>query len=813
MSILKASEYLKGMKYSIVTKNNYDTLAGKLMFNTASTDILVATEDVTITPSWDDNFTREINQRNNSFGYRFGSTNHRYNMAVSNVAVQMASTTIQFRNLTTPITSGAYVKLTFSGTTYKIPRGNNFSYNDVTDTYVNAKQLSNFIKNHNRREDSSWSSNNSSSVDYSEMKLNMFAWVKKAIKSSLSSEQWVDPEGDEYANHKPEASDILTTWAGGVAGSTWGLASYRFATNCSKHYTSGGGYVASFDGDWYYNGEAVRFPATYPNPLATNTTDYDDGMIALAMKNPLIQSVAYKENYEYITTSIRKIDDYNFDVIITYPKKYQYVAASRYMQRNWLGIVTMVDLDSYAFEDFITNMHVELYGTVLDENSEDFSNSLNVVGGIVDPSNKNILNLSNNELLTKGATWSGRSWKDTVVEYILERYRKGLSIIELDVPAEFAIENDIKINSAFQIKLLDNTLAERGYRIATYEVKNITKVYNNSQFTWNLKLLENKDLSITNIDGAKMIYFTEYHSNKSGFYKHFAWENVSQDAIAMVDTSNENSLPYNVAQKGIGIKLPQVASDNFVTDIGTVILEDLVDKDLKLITIAVVVKVPFYARGSWWNTSGTSKIKLGYFLRTYETAAAPVYAADADHYEASVLVSDPDNTLNDYCEYHTMVFKVSKEDYLQGVVPFFYSDENTDTYLNMTTMQMQWYVIDSGNVTAKEAYDYLKDNNILDDYFREDYELPTTREITVTEAEETEDGGVYYYEVDLTEVIDTDEYIVDALSKTPSSLSVYEIYNDIDDKRIIFENATQVSSLSVQLLILKNPSQEGETNV
>lgn len=797
MSILKASEYLKGLKYNLMAKNNYDTLSGKVMINRDSSDTLISTDTITITPSWDSDFTRQAYQKN----YSMGNRNNWYDLAHSNVAVRMATQTIQFHNLTTPIVANPYVKLTFAGTTYKIDRGNNFTLEDIHPIYKDAAQVSNFIRTHADVETDTWTGN-SDSVDYDSNKLNMFAWVKRAVLSNARDMTTLALDGtDEYENNKPAVADILTTWAGGVNG----MEGCRCCQNCPSNESPFSS--LRMGGSWYYNDVEIRFPNTYPNPIKDMDTN---APLTTPYRNALYQSVAYQEIYEYITINIIKYDEYNFDVQITYPEKYQYVAASRYVKLGIFSVISEVgQLESYAFTDFIESIQVDLYGTTYDENTEDFSNSLQD-DSIIDGKNGNILKLDNNELITKDATWSGTNWKTKATQEILSRYEKGLTTIELTVPASYAIENNIKINSPFYIKTTDNELIERGYRVAAYDVKNITKTYNDEQFTWTLKLLENKDESQVIIDGAELLRVTNYITSEVNLDYEGVFHDVSNgyDIIPLGEELSSATLD-TVKSHGLNIRLPQLTGDDIKADKGSVILEGYNDINPKEKTLAIVIKMPIWATFSWaipeWPSSSTFypttfTSKIGYYIKDDNNEGL----LNAKWFECNryLVAQETGGTLNPDCMYAIATFKVTAQELSQGIIPLFAGGGIAPlSFLMGCGAQIQYFLIHSGNISNLEAWTYLVNNGLLD----ESYPLPTVREVTVVH---TYYDGTYHYDVDLSNVIDENEYVI--------FLKEFSFYTNItmdsfDNKTkiVTLKGTDQRSSITLKFMIMTTGGRDG----
>ena len=71
-------------------------------------------------------------------------------------------------------------------------------------------------------------------------------------------------------------------------------------------------------------------------------------------------------------------------------------------------------------------------------------------------------------------------------EHILTTYKNGKYIIDnINVPAQWAIDNDIHINSGIYVETLNNKKIQK-----LFLVKNIEKSFSAGEFIYKLKLLE-----------------------------------------------------------------------------------------------------------------------------------------------------------------------------------------------------------------------------------------------------------------------------------------------------------------------------------
>lgn len=199
-----------------------------------------------------------------------------------------------------------------------------------------------------------------------------------------------------------------------------------------------------------------------------------------------------------LKAQVTKLDDYNVRVAYAVPIRFSYIAASQYLTwRSFIGIVTTTqhELESYAFLDRITKITIQLNGLALDTTGNDISYSLNEAGtGLTEQTiNKRIYKVEKNELFTLNTYYGNnpdQKWSRKFALEFLQKYQKGKYLLNLDVPAKWAIENKIHCNSQLKIKLQDNTYIERKDSPCVFEVKTIEKSFKNNEFTFSLGLLE-----------------------------------------------------------------------------------------------------------------------------------------------------------------------------------------------------------------------------------------------------------------------------------------------------------------------------------
>ena len=81
-------------------------------------------------------------------------------------------------------------------------------------------------------------------------------------------------------------------------------------------------------------------------------------------------------------------------------------------------------------------------------------------------------------------------WTQTLSEQLLHKYKLGKYVVECTVPAAWAITKKLRNKSQVQFVLPSGEYIKRNGTPATFEVKNIKKVFRDSTFAFTLKLME-----------------------------------------------------------------------------------------------------------------------------------------------------------------------------------------------------------------------------------------------------------------------------------------------------------------------------------
>ena len=415
MKTLKASNY-KSLKQNVVVKNKIDTVNGSMMNNVLTDSLLLGTNNIAQTVS--DLSTVSYTDRNKQQGTRIDAIHKSHALAVSIVGVSMKTYTTHF-SLETPVAGRVFADVSLSGKTYKLPRGQ-MKFDDAQNNVVNEMTMQNFIVNNSARISEDWS-NDSAYVDYTKKRVNMFAWVKRALTVSWTT-KYIGPTDPEYARNIIGTDEILTNWSGPK---NWGMLN---DPNCELDASSTGRGFNNRPSTWYSDGQAIVSPCQYQNPYQSGRNyngvwsnqpeflrldsgllsnyDYDrqNGHTYSNMPETVVaQSVAFNERYNEFEIQVKQTDalGYEFDVTVTVPVKYVYGAASRNCRQDFfLVLKEWEDVDSLAFVDFVENIEVKLYGQVLDEETNEFSKQLDANNNLIDSKGSYLFRIANNELIT-----------------------------------------------------------------------------------------------------------------------------------------------------------------------------------------------------------------------------------------------------------------------------------------------------------------------------------------------------------------------------------------------------------------------------
>lgn len=445
--LLLTPRIYRNMKWSITPKDMFDTVSMSPITNAYENEASsLATEDIT-TVTINGHTYNLANIGDDLAAFNNLQATYRRNvdnddLAYSRIDVLMVSGKHRFvfQNPISPQNLSAAVTLA-AGVSCSIARGSKTNdYFPLSDLHSNSFSLASWIQEH-----------------------------KEADSNRL---EW------QYGSN----SFVFNPWAYGY-GTVYplGESSGALLQKYTEWYGSpsiGLGYRGPFIQDWHafqnYSLEGDTF--TYINGSAGQA-----GIpIGLEIRNSILP----------ITTSVQKIDDYTVDVYYTVPVRLAYLATSAYYNAFSYHAV-----DNRCFLDRMTKITIQLNGLTLDTTGNDISYSLNETGtGLTEQTiNKRIYKVEKNELFTLNTYYgnnTAQKWSSKFALEFLQKYQKGKYLLNLDVPAKWAIENQIHCNSQLKIKLQDNTYIERKGSHCVFEVKTIEKSFRNNEFTFSLGLLE-----------------------------------------------------------------------------------------------------------------------------------------------------------------------------------------------------------------------------------------------------------------------------------------------------------------------------------
>ena len=194
-----------------------------------------------------------------------------------------------------------------------------------------------------------------------------------------------------------------------------------------------------------------------------------------------------------VTQSLRAtlspgIDRYHYSLSVDVPIRVAWAAASQ--TRNVFSSPEF--LDSFAFLDLVEEITVTMSGRPYNTDDVVYNYSLDSGGNLTDTDIKedNVHKIENCEFITIPTTMNGQPWTSEMAKTLLTKYQKGKYIVTAQVPAKWAILNNVHINTQMQITTLDGEYIARNGAVCTFEVKNIIKHFEGSTFYYKLQLLE-----------------------------------------------------------------------------------------------------------------------------------------------------------------------------------------------------------------------------------------------------------------------------------------------------------------------------------
>lgn len=191
---------------------------------------------------------------------------------------------------------------------------------------------------------------------------------------------------------------------------------------------------------------------------------------------------------ELVVTLKQGIDKYHYTLNVDVPVRVAWAAASQ----TFNEFSQPAFLDSFAFLDLVTEINVTLAGRPYNTDDVVYNYSLDSNGNLTDTNVKedNIYKVENCELITVPTTMNGQPWTSEMSKTLLNKYKKGKYIVTAQVPAKWAILNNVHINTQIQVTTLNGEYIARNGTICTFEVKSIIKHFEGSTFYYRLQLME-----------------------------------------------------------------------------------------------------------------------------------------------------------------------------------------------------------------------------------------------------------------------------------------------------------------------------------
>ena len=472
---LKPRIYGQTFKWNLLPKNKIDTVLMQPIRNTLKESNVVATKTI-------DKVTINGQETNLpiSVDLTVDSTHKYYSqndvstiawhptIAKSLVEIYSVQGSTTF-TLETPLSKMPTLKVTFNGETSVIDY-NKYGHATYLAAIANQPSLAKWIDTYKSHAPQIWSGKSRDNynrgkyvaetdedgdvlVDYTKSYVPAYAWVNALY-----------PAGPEDNKNLTPAKNILTRW------------------NDGKYITVKYGWANLYD---WKNINSFLNVNVYPSTLKHGDREVTGSRV-------VSQQLPVENHTAYITFGLIKINDYEYKVNWYIPIRYAYAATSQ----SWgelFFVPKYTDLESYAFLDRITSLKLDLIAESVDTTEQQISYSLDANNELTqNPKNKNIFYFDKNNLITLNSVWVPDPWTEKMSKYLLTKYKDGAYIVECSVPAKWANENNISINTQMHVYLQDGKQIMRGSTPCVFEVKNIERSYNSDNFVYNLKLMEVK---------------------------------------------------------------------------------------------------------------------------------------------------------------------------------------------------------------------------------------------------------------------------------------------------------------------------------
>ena len=182
-----------------------------------------------------------------------------------------------------------------------------------------------------------------------------------------------------------------------------------------------------------------------------------------------------------ITCTIKKIDDYTFDISWVAPVRVSYLAASRV--KPLVGNFT--DIDNFAYVDEVSQVNIVFTGRKF--NTETYEEVFTRVATTDNP-----LKIDTTPFLTSRTYYGYKDvrWTSTIAADLLDKYAEGKFLVKCSVPATWALRQGITSGTLLHVQLQDGSyIARKGVK-CTFRVCNVEVRYYKHSFSVFLTLAE-----------------------------------------------------------------------------------------------------------------------------------------------------------------------------------------------------------------------------------------------------------------------------------------------------------------------------------
>lgn len=444
--------YSKGLKWNLRRENQIDTFTFSLYyFNEVATNLdsrtitsVVYKNQTVSLPLSDNNHTAEFSSDCHAMvgkGYTSVYENGPYVMAKGFVMIYFASFTFNL-TLSEPMNS-LNVQLILNGVTKVAQTKSWSSYFNPEDKNKNSQDIVSFVDSNLDHQDNF--SGDSAYVTYSQYEFSGNPFIKKLVPAN----------NDKDHPNYPDPSYIITKWTPSAVHATGTCAQDPLWTHTS----------------WNDNNPSQN---TLNNNAAGTEKMWPAELTGALW--PTYQRISLlKRNAKVITRNVTKINDYQYRITCWVPIKYIYMAAAR--ANHYAGSIGPIPYEgeeltgALAFYDMISSITCSTVGYKYADSYQEYSYSLNEDGDAVTTEAKNTsaLKIPQNNFIKSDTRIAGTLWENYWPKKILDAYKRGRYVVSCIVPADWALDNNIQVNSKLNIVLPNNQYI--------YQIKNRSEGY------------------------------------------------------------------------------------------------------------------------------------------------------------------------------------------------------------------------------------------------------------------------------------------------------------------------------------------------